>query len=146
MGYLFDAMQRSKDRDERGQQPLSAGGPAPKLEDVAPVATPCPAPKLTLTGLPNDDVDPGVPPIAAAMQSQMNAPRIAAPVSPAGNVMPQIEPQLIPPSAEPRMRLAMPKGTDDRLVAALEPSSLMAEEYRAIRTGILARWQHKSHL
>jgi len=35
---------------------------------------------------------------------------------------------------------------DDRLVAVTEPSSIMAEEYRAIRTGILARWQQKRHL
>lgn len=35
---------------------------------------------------------------------------------------------------------------DDRLVALNTPSSLMAEEYRSIRTSMLARWQHRSHL
>lgn len=35
---------------------------------------------------------------------------------------------------------------DDRLVMLNEPSTLMAEEYRAIRTGILARWEQRRHL
>lgn len=35
---------------------------------------------------------------------------------------------------------------DDRVLALREPSSIMAEEYRAIRTGILARWQQRRHL
>lgn len=35
---------------------------------------------------------------------------------------------------------------DDRLVAVSEPSSVMAEEYRSIRTGMLARWEQKRHL
>ena len=46
---------------------------------------------------------------------------------------------------------AMPSGeargkSDDRLVMLNAPSSLMAEEYRAIRTGILARWEQRRHL
>jgi capsular exopolysaccharide synthesis family protein len=35
---------------------------------------------------------------------------------------------------------------DDRLVTLSDPGSPLAEEYRAIRTSILARWQHKRHL
>ncbi len=35
---------------------------------------------------------------------------------------------------------------DDRLVVLTEPSSIMAEEYRSIRTSILARWEQKRHL
>lgn len=35
---------------------------------------------------------------------------------------------------------------DDRLVSATDPLSIMAEEYRSIRTGILARWQQKKHI
>jgi capsular exopolysaccharide synthesis family protein len=35
---------------------------------------------------------------------------------------------------------------DDRLIAATDPLSIMSEEYRSIRTGILARWQQKRHL
>ncbi len=35
---------------------------------------------------------------------------------------------------------------DERVVAMTESASLMAEEYRSIRTGLLARWQQKRHL
>lgn len=35
---------------------------------------------------------------------------------------------------------------DDRLVALVDPASIMAEEYRAIRTGLLAKWEHRRHL
>jgi capsular exopolysaccharide synthesis family protein len=37
-------------------------------------------------------------------------------------------------------------GIDDRLVTMTEPSGLMAEEYRAIRTGLLAKWEQRRHL
>lgn len=39
-----------------------------------------------------------------------------------------------------------PLKVDDRLVMITEPATIMAEEYRAIRTGILARWDQKRHL
>jgi capsular exopolysaccharide synthesis family protein len=35
---------------------------------------------------------------------------------------------------------------DDRLVTLTDPAGLMAEEYRAIRTGLLARWEQRRHL
>ncbi|MEE9211264.1 MAG: CpsD/CapB family tyrosine-protein kinase [Phycisphaeraceae bacterium] len=35
---------------------------------------------------------------------------------------------------------------DDRVVGITAPASIMAEEYRSIRTGLLARWQNKRHL
>ncbi len=35
---------------------------------------------------------------------------------------------------------------DERIVVWADPAGLEAEEYRAIRTGLLARWQHKRHL
>lgn len=38
------------------------------------------------------------------------------------------------------------KKLDDRLVTLLQPGSPMAEEYRAIRTSLLARWQHARQL
>ena len=37
-------------------------------------------------------------------------------------------------------------GIDDRLVAIVEPSTSTAEEYRSIRTGLLAKWEHRRHL
>jgi capsular exopolysaccharide synthesis family protein len=35
---------------------------------------------------------------------------------------------------------------DDRLVGLTEPTSVMTEEYRSIRTSILARWENRRHL
>ena len=35
---------------------------------------------------------------------------------------------------------------DDRLVGLTSPSGGIAEEYRAIRTGLLAKWEHRRHL
>lgn len=35
---------------------------------------------------------------------------------------------------------------DDRLVGLTSPSGAIAEEYRAIRTGLLAKWEHRRHL
>ncbi|WP_432800349.1 CpsD/CapB family tyrosine-protein kinase [Poriferisphaera sp. WC338] len=37
-------------------------------------------------------------------------------------------------------------GVDDRLIALREPGAVMAEEYRSIRTSLLARWNHERHL
>ena len=38
------------------------------------------------------------------------------------------------------------ENTDDRLIAIKEPGSAMSEEYRAIRTSLLARWHNEKHL
>lgn len=35
---------------------------------------------------------------------------------------------------------------DERLVALTDPASIMAEEYRSIRTSLLAKWQQQRHL
>ncbi len=48
---------------------------------------------------------------------------------------------------QPGLRPIIPiAGLDDRLVALLNPASVMAEEYRAVRTRLLARWQHRRNL
>jgi capsular exopolysaccharide synthesis family protein len=41
---------------------------------------------------------------------------------------------------------SLPEQLDDRLVGLIDPGCLMSEEYRSIRTRILARWQHRRHL
>lgn len=40
----------------------------------------------------------------------------------------------------------LPDSLDDRLVALIDPSSIMGEEYRAIRTRLLAKWQQRRHI
>ncbi len=37
-------------------------------------------------------------------------------------------------------------GSDNRVVALNKPTSVMSEEYRSIRTSVLARWEGKRHL
>ena len=37
-------------------------------------------------------------------------------------------------------------GVDDRLLSLTQPSSSIAEEYRGIRTGLLAKWEHRRHM
>jgi len=121
MGYLFDAMQRANDPPAKPVEGSAAPIEPIAKGQAAPITSPFVAggaPKLTLAGI--DDASTPLPP--------------PAPPSPRDE------------AGAPRLKLAMNKGTDDRLIAALEPSSLMAEEYRSIRTGILARWKHRSHL
>lgn len=49
-------------------------------------------------------------------------------------------------SDQPLTQTGNTDGIDDRLVAIVEPSTSTAEEYRAIRTGLLAKWAHRRHL
>jgi capsular exopolysaccharide synthesis family protein len=53
------------------------------------------------------------------------------------------------PSPTPRLtttRAELDPATDERMVALTDPSSIFGEEYRSIRTGILARWQQRRQL
>ena len=50
------------------------------------------------------------------------------------------EPDYPVPHAVPLARV------DDRIVSVTDPTSVASEEYRAIRTSVLARWQHRRHL
>ena len=131
MGYLFDAIQKSS-----SQQPVNTP-PAADVETPETAAPMMPSsasgasegPRLSLAGM----LDDAAPMEAVKLPS---APAFAPPVNDKADV----------DHTQPRLRLALDKDVDDRLVAALKPSSLMAEEYRSIRTGILARWKHRSHL
>jgi len=65
-----------------------------------------------------------------------------------GNETPPAESlQLAPPPPDmdpaPQHELV---GVDDRVVGLTAPSGTIAEEYRAIRTGLLAKWEHRRHL
>jgi capsular exopolysaccharide synthesis family protein len=128
-------MQRAQDG---AQTPPAAATPGPRPASILssaptaqpPAPAPAPAPRLSLVS----DQAP-----EAALPAAPPAPPME-PGFPADDEAP------LPEDSQPRLKLAMNKGVDDRLVAALEPSSLMAEEYRSIRTGMLARWKHRSHL
>ncbi len=116
MGYIFDALNRIKN-------PANPG----------PGATPDPDPTKGQTAPAQGDRPP---------HDQHKTPRSTMPFTQQGT--PPFQPLKFGDHAS-----VMENGsliTDERLVAFNEPASVMAEEYRSIRTGILARWQQKRHL
>ncbi|MCC6681832.1 MAG: CpsD/CapB family tyrosine-protein kinase [Phycisphaeraceae bacterium] len=123
MGYVFDAIHRHDDDDTapRRSKPAPARDAAvpvpPKTKPTPQINIPAAA-TLKFTGTTS-------PAQATAAVSQTLADAPAA---------------LVACSQMDKSQL------DDRLVALLEPSSLMAEEYRAIRTSLLARWQQRRNL
>ena len=50
------------------------------------------------------------------------------------------------PAPDAQSLASMFQGLDSRLVAAHNPASPITEEYRGIRTQMLARWEHRRHL
>ncbi len=126
MGYVFDAIHRHDDDDDAPRR----SKPAPARDAAVP--TP---PKATPTQKPTPQIN--TTPAATLKFTGATTPvKATAPVAVA--------------LAEAPAMMACPEmdksHLDDRLVALLEPSSLMAEEYRAIRTSLLARWQQRRNL
>jgi len=119
MGYIFDALNRGgHPPDDREPRPADEQPP------VEPQAT---------TGPPPDSPDsPGAP--ACADPAERDPSDSLTNAADHDAQIPENVPQV------PDDNL------DDRLVAMLQPASIMAEEYRAIRTGLLARWKHKRQL
>jgi capsular exopolysaccharide synthesis family protein len=117
MGYVFDALTRAAGQD-RPSNPAPAGAVISAPEKAEHEAPPAP---FSLAELPTSCPTPPndeEPPVELASSLRL---RIASDES-------------------------LPQGLDDRMVMLTEPSSLMAEEYRSIRTGLLARWRQKRHL
>ncbi len=121
MGYIFDAMKGNAGKPHRGEttpDATSAGGP------------------LGLTSHTDGDSDTDAASDQADHAGQESAESVAQKESyPSLRFEPYHE-------SEP---MSCPS-VDDRIVAATESSGVIAEEYRAIRTGLLARWDHKRHL
>lgn len=121
MGYIFDALHR---RGSRGttQDSLSSGErPAPPVYSIQDHANGHP------DGVSHGHPDPAMPRGSVAGHLALT------------EDLPEFE-------VEAQDVVINDKMVDDRLVAITEPAGLMAEEYRSIRTGLLARWQHKRHL
>ena len=140
MGYIFDAMNRASDSDYQAGRSRKKGRPPARPEQPVDGQTPDVLHKI--------DSDP--------QQQQADA-------APTGDNQPPVDNQDQPPSFAFDPQAALDKAhadvnehvrhvpedescIDDRLVALIKPASLMSEEYRSIRTGILARWEHKRHL
>ena len=120
MGYIYDAMQRGDTDPNRNSPPPP---PAPHADELAGISLS----QLTEQTAAGEAT-------AAAVAAMDAAAATTAPAALSHDAPPP--PLALPPS----------KGVDDRLHALTSPGSVMAEEYRAIRTSILARLQNRRHV
>lgn len=155
MGYVFDAMNRGDDelRPEQAGQPSDAPTPAEpadglgEVESAASDATEIPAP---IKDEPDTSWQPLPDEPQALVYNFSEARSIHTPTPPRD--VDDTEHDAPPPTRAPiaaaplRMTPQGSQDLDDRLVALTEPSSQLTEEYRAIRTSLLARWAHRRHL
>ncbi len=117
MGYLYEAMKRAVGDDGR-QVGLQTPAPRPSEGEVQPQLQ-LHAPTEPRPG--RESVGADADPLEAQEATQA-------------------------PAEDARHVSTVPADIDDRLVALTNTSSLMSEEYRAIRTSLLARWEHRRHL
>ncbi|MEM6393083.1 MAG: AAA family ATPase [Planctomycetota bacterium] len=163
MGYIFDALQQQRQASSTPAPPQDEpAAPKPDIySSVIPPATdasePAPlaiqpetaepnaiAPSQPLAS--NDFVIPGADEALAQPEFQ-NEPQ--TPAEPAFEYQHTATPlALTEPIAPPHHHHddAWIDGLDDRLVAVTDPASPTAEEYRSIRTSMLARHQRARHL
>lgn len=132
MGYVFDAMNRTGDDEPAKQPPKEQVAPAQpvRAQQAAPQA---PAEKVNREPGENQSVPPRMPklppkPVDPAVTNP------GAGATAAGSP----SPILLAPADIAKL--------DDRLVGLTNPESIMAEEYRSIRTSTLARWEQKRNL
>ena len=123
MGYIFDAMRRSdrkSDVTDAETKGAPIGPPAqevdPTVEDDAPILS-----RITPSDDPGADEVEGLTESAVAADSPDADSVDASESSDAEEV-------------------------DDRIITITQPAGIIAEEYRSIRTSILARWEQKRHL
>jgi protein-tyrosine kinase len=157
MGYVFDAMNRPDDED-RPEKDGQASSPPPSesesdidgLDDVAPIV-----PEDTVPTVEPADSEPVVeqpqPADEQAPVYNFNEARSILPPPQVTTPIHQVQQATAPihtEAAAPPLRITSDwaQNLDDRLIALTEPSSQLAEEYRAIRTSLLARWEHKRNL
>lgn len=133
MGWIFDAMNKAGEAggEGKGQGAGSGHGPGPGSGQSPPSGA------------------NGRPPTAAAPPTahQPKAPDDAPRSSVVGKVNPDVAAAAAAPAgAIPFESKAPLRQVDDRLVALTSPGSVMAEEYRAIRTRLLARFEQGRNL
>lgn len=159
MGYIFDAMKRSEPQGGAAQ-PHEPQASLPPLEQLAE-ATPSRADDLDaqldelnsqVAELASELHDPSEPVLetvgADGASESLLSPggqKLAVSTETPSGVSDHAQPEsyampAIQPVGQPASRL------DDRLVVLREPGSLMTEEYRSIRTQLLARCRHQRRL
>ncbi len=142
MGHLSDAMDRAKRGEATAARPVgntqapgtpSPGATSPATNDSTPVMSE----PVTWNAVPGEAIKPVANEPSAALMNQSINPSLSMAGAPVGG-----SDALPTPS---HMQAEMTH-VDERLVGLLDPTSVMAEEYRSIRTSILARWQNRRHL
>lgn len=171
MGYVFDALNRSNDDDEpiKPRSDNQADAPDSLNQDDAPENQADMLESLNQAdcSLPSDEPAPPVSPVSPAPSDQDDSAKSESPqlsLHPVDDPLPAESADIAAPDlsvllnkptraeidASPPIVSAGSEvydGTvDDRVVAMTAPASIMAEEYRSIRTAILARWENKRHL
>ncbi|GAB4192890.1 MAG: hypothetical protein Kow00105_06950 [Phycisphaeraceae bacterium] len=172
MGYVFDAMNRDDDERRKDQPEQTPSNPTPLEPDAGFEESPCaetpsepvevpfvdettnenadisgtsdPTAEVTDENTTDDSED--TPPVYDFNEVKQAVVGRSGPVEPdsAKDTGPNVR---APLAASPlRITPQWSNELDDRLVSLTEPSSQLAEEYRAIRTSLLARWDHRRHL
>jgi len=158
MGYVFDAMNRANS-DRSGDDPvtpfeadetlLAEPDDAPTCDDLTEAVVESAEPEwvdadaldaaLEYEGiLEREDADD-----RRTKQSLMAIETAQRP----GAASSQIGPTFTIPAENAAIQTQLDlDAMDDRLVALTHPASVMAEEYRSIRTSILARWEQRRNL
>lgn len=152
MGYVFDAMNRPDDEnrpEKDGQDSSSQSHESQEPINEAPEETTESAPTPTAPIQQDTTPKPEAPVYNFnEARSGMTTPSLAdteVPIVPHGDQEADSFP--IGATAPPlRITSDWAQHLDDRLIALTEPSSQLAEEYRGIRTTLLARWEHKRNL
>ncbi len=149
MGYVFDAMNRPDDENRPKKDGQASSSPPPagsesdtgKLEDIAPTESQQAEPVV------EQEAPDGEAPVYnfnEARSGMAAPPPVTSPIIDTSED--ESPPQLDATPAPLRITSDWTQHLDDRLVPLTDPSSQLAEEYRAIRTTLLARWEHKRNL
>ncbi|MEM1208050.1 MAG: CpsD/CapB family tyrosine-protein kinase [Planctomycetota bacterium] len=161
MGYIFDALNRSD--DEQRRDPAATPGdptpPPPALDQddaLDPIendfASPHETDRLDEADPADEPRETGEPAVAHDETAEPEAPRPLTLAQPPERAYARHESRVAPasPPAPARSAADTPNvalgDVDQRLVVITEPGSIIAEQYRSIRTALLARWQNKRHL
>ncbi len=156
MGYLYDAISRAQ---QSAKPP--AGGPAVGAVPPAEALPPAPPadlrpedlpallqPPESLTEAPARAAPAPEPDLdhAIAQTQRGDAPTAASWAGKAAPAEASLELGSAPAPFVPVHTLSDLTATDERLGVLGNPAGVVAEECRAIRTSLLARWQNKRHL
>jgi len=139
MGYLSEAMEQFDDSKK------SPNSDDEFYDDSTPQLSLTNAdPTFDVDDWPDEDkadqpIADGAETISIAVLDEDDATEYANDTGGADDESPETDPKVI-------KQTNVPKGVDDRLHAWLKPSGVVAEEYRSIRTGLLAKWQQERHL